>query len=225
MISANARKKPKPLALQIAEGDRSKRGRLKLASKSIPQPMRGLPACPPHLRGRARAAWNLLRNELEAMDLDATADAMLLEALCVNYQTHVKASLKIAQQGEVIKDAILSRDTGQIIGHRSKKNPWLAIREHAHRLLLSFFSEFAISPAARSRLNVPAPAHDDGCGSRPLRTETDGRRETENAVTKMDAQARCLRAHHRAEKAAPKTPDRTMSRIHSKHHPNPPSSA
>jgi phage terminase small subunit len=45
---------------------------------------------------------------------------------------------------------------GQIIGYRSKKNPWVAVREHAHRLLLSFCSEFGISPAARTRKNVRA---------------------------------------------------------------------
>jgi P27 family predicted phage terminase small subunit len=95
------------------------------------------------------------------MELDATADAMLLEALCTNYETAVRAHLKIRTQGEVIEDPIVSRDTGKIIGYRARKNPWLPIREHAHRLLLSFCSEFGVSPAARTRLNVTAPVHDD----------------------------------------------------------------
>jgi len=148
------------MALQIAEGDTRKRGRLKLAERlaSIPTPPHGLPDCPTHLHGRARSAWNLLRRELEMMELDATADAMLLEAACVNYETSVRAHLKIQRQGEVIEEPICSRDTGQIIGHRTKKTPWVAIGEHAHRLLLSFCSEFGISPAARTRLSVVKPS-------------------------------------------------------------------
>jgi P27 family predicted phage terminase small subunit len=163
-------RKPKPIAVQIAEGDRRKRGRLKLAEQlaSIPKTARGLPDCPRHLRGRARSAWNLLRNELETMELDATADAMLLEAACVNYATAVRAHLKIEKQGEVINDPIVSRDNGKIIGYRAKKNPWLPIREHAHRLLLNFCSEFGVSPAARTRLNVTTPAHDDADVERVL---------------------------------------------------------
>src|SRR6516162_2814097 len=154
-------RKPKPISLQIAEGDRRKRGRLKLATKSSPQPAHGLPACPHYLRGHARSAWNVWSAELQAMGLDSAADAQLLEAACVNFQTAVRAQLKIEKQGEVIDEPIISRDTGQIIGHRSKKNPWVAIRDHAQRLLLSFCSEFGLSPSARTRLNITAPSHSD----------------------------------------------------------------
>lgn len=161
MILAMRGRKPKPISLRIAEGDRRKVGRMKLATKSTPQPERGLPSCPYYLHGRARAAWNVWRVELEAMQLDAAGDAMMLEAACVNFQTAVRAHLKIEEQGEVINEPITSRDTGQIIGYRSKKNPWVAVREHAHRLLLSFCSEFGVSPAARTRLNINPPDHSE----------------------------------------------------------------
>lgn len=149
-------RKPKPIPRQIAEGDTRKIGKHKLEERlaSVPKGGRGLPDCPRHLSGRARFAWNLLRSELETMELDAKVDALALEALCANYATSVRAHLKIQKQGEVIEDPIVSRDTGKIIGYRAKKNPWLPIREHAHRLLLSFASEFGISPASRTRLSV-----------------------------------------------------------------------
>jgi P27 family predicted phage terminase small subunit len=155
-------RKRKPIERQIADGDTRKRGRLKLAEQlaSIPKTARGLPDCPRHLRGRARAAWNLLRSELEAMELDATADAMLLEALCTNYETAVRAHLKIAQQGEVLEESIVARDSGKVLGHRFRKNPWVTVRADAHRLMLAFASEFGVSPASRSRLNVTTPAHE-----------------------------------------------------------------
>lgn len=161
MIPAMRGRKPKSIALQISEGDTRRRGRLKLATKAIPQPAHGLPDCPSHLRGRARAAWNLWRSELEAMDLDAAADAMMLEAACVNYETAVRAHQQIQRQGEVIEEPVIARDSGKVLGHRAKKNPWVGIREHAHRLLLAFCSEFGLAPSARTRLSVTAPRDTD----------------------------------------------------------------
>ena len=154
-------RKPKPIGLQIVEGDRRKRGRLKLQNQANSQPARGLPACPYYLRGHARAAWNVWSAELQAMGLDSAADAQLLEAACVNFQTAVKAHLQIQRESEVITEPIIARDSGKILGYRSKKNPWVAIRQDAHRLLLSFCSEFGVSPAARTRLNITAPSQSD----------------------------------------------------------------
>jgi len=161
MIPAMRGRKPKPISLQISEGDTRRRGRLKLSTKAIPQPAHGLPDCPRYLRGKARGAWNLWRAELEAMDLDAAVDAMTLAAACMNYATCVKAHLKIEQQGEVIEEPIIARDSGKVLGSRIKKNPWVAIRADAHRLLLAFASEFGLAPAARTRLSVTAPRNTD----------------------------------------------------------------
>jgi P27 family predicted phage terminase small subunit len=154
-------RKPKPISQQITEGDRRRHGRLKLATKSNPQPACGLPACPHYLRGHARAAWNVWSAELQAMGLDSAADAQLLEAACVNFQTAVTAHLQIQKQGEVVEELIIARDSGKVIGHRVRKNPWVTVREHAHRLLLSFCSEFGVSPAARTRLNIERPRTDE----------------------------------------------------------------
>jgi len=135
-------------------------GRLKLAAaaQSVPEPSAaGLPDCPSYLHGQARAAWHLWKTELEVMGLDAACDAPTLASACMNFQTVVTAHLKIQKEGAVIREPIVSRDTGLVMGHRVKKNPWVSVREHAHRLLLGFCSEFGISPAARTRLNVNVP--------------------------------------------------------------------
>ena len=155
-------RKRKPLERQIAEGDPRQRGKHALEAKlaRVPRPTRGLLECPRHLKGRARKAWLFWATELEDMQLDARCDALMLEAACMNYQTAVKAHLKIEKQGEVIEDPIVSRDTGQVLAYRLKKNPWIAVRGDAQRLLLAFASEFGVSPAARTRLNVSAPAHE-----------------------------------------------------------------
>src|SRR6266581_3004183 len=97
-------RKPKPAARQIAEGDPSKRGVHKLDSRleAEPQATRGLPACPKHLKGLARKAWRFWAAELEAMQLDARPDSMMLEGACVLYQTAAEMYELIEQQGKLV---------------------------------------------------------------------------------------------------------------------------
>lgn len=84
-------RKPKPVALRIAEGDPSRRGVHKLEGMldAEPKAARGLPECPKHLRGVARKAWRFWAEELAGMNLDHRPDAMMLEAACASYQTFV----------------------------------------------------------------------------------------------------------------------------------------
>src|SRR5574337_2001247 len=88
-------RKPKPITQHIAEGDPSKLGVNKLDERLAKQPKaaRGLPICPRHLSGRARAAWNFWKAELEGMKLDCRPDAMMLEGACVNYARAVQADI------------------------------------------------------------------------------------------------------------------------------------
>src|SRR5687767_999843 len=94
-------RKPKPTARHIAEGDPSKFGVHKLDAKleAEPKATRGLPPCPNHLKGITRKAWRFWAEELEGMSLDCRPDAMMLEACCVFYQTHVEMYELIEQQG------------------------------------------------------------------------------------------------------------------------------
>jgi phage terminase small subunit len=74
-------RKPKSAASQIAEGDPAKRGKHKLEARleSESKAVRGLPACPQHLKGTARKAWRFWAAELEGMNLDCRPDALMLE--------------------------------------------------------------------------------------------------------------------------------------------------
>jgi len=71
----------KPAKTQIREGDPRRRGSRKLqqALDSQPKAASGLPKCPPHLKGRARATWMFLREQLELMDLDCAPDCLIVE--------------------------------------------------------------------------------------------------------------------------------------------------
>ncbi len=149
-------RKPKPTARQIAEGDPRKRGKRKLdeALDLEPKAARGLPDCPRHLKGRARAAWNFWREELEAMKLDSRPDAMMLQAACIAYADAMEAHLQIERLGAVVEEPIQLKETGEIVGFKLKKNPWVEVKNRALMLMGRFCTEFGLSPVSRTRLKV-----------------------------------------------------------------------
>src|SRR5579885_1119219 len=148
-------RKPKPTARQIAEGDPRKHGKGKLQERLDlePKPARGLPACPLHLKGRARLAWEFWREELAAMKLDSRPDAMMLEGACVGYSRAVEADLILAEEGLVVEESIID-DSGNKVVLKVKNHPAIAISNLAWKQVRAFCSEFGLSPVARTRLKV-----------------------------------------------------------------------
>src|ERR1700680_3627359 len=112
-------RKPKPLERQIIEGDPRMRGKGKLQQRLDAQVKArgGLPRCPTHLRGRARACWNLWKQELELMGLDCRPDAMMLEGACVNYARAVQADIQLARFGITVEEPVVDGE-GEEIGVR-----------------------------------------------------------------------------------------------------------
>jgi phage terminase small subunit len=110
-------RKPKPTAHHISDGDRRKLGKRKLQERlaAAPKATRGLPPWPGHLRGRARAAWNFWREELNALKLDFRPDAMMLEGACVNYARTVRADLLIAKEGFTIEQPIFGSTQNPLV--------------------------------------------------------------------------------------------------------------
>jgi P27 family predicted phage terminase small subunit len=149
-------RKPKPTARQIAEGDPRQRGVHKLDEKlaSEPAATKGLPACPPHLAGRARSVWKFWAEELEAMDLDRRPDAMMLEGACVNFARAVEADILVQIEGLVIVTEIHSNKAGEVISIKKRKNPAVEISSKAWMIVRAFCSEFGLSPVSRTRLAI-----------------------------------------------------------------------
>jgi phage terminase small subunit len=89
----------KPLAVQISSGDPRRRGKRKLAdaAEKQPQPEKGLPRCPFHLKGRARSAWRFLSQQLEQAGLDRRIDTFTLEALCLSYAAALAAEEQLTK--------------------------------------------------------------------------------------------------------------------------------
>lgn len=152
-------RKPKPVSQQIALGDPRKRGKNKLQEqkdaeiKATP----GLPSCPKHLSGKARAAWNFWAKELQLMNLDCMPDAMMLEGACVNYARAVEADFIVNRDGLVLEISTIDEDTGERRILRTQANPAVTISNNSWRLVRSFCSEFGLSPVSRQRLTIETP--------------------------------------------------------------------
>ena len=149
-------RKPKSVAAQIAEGDPSKRGVNKLQARAGAEPKatRGLPACPKHLKGIARKAWNFWREELGSMQLDARPDAMMLEGCCVSYAPFVELHELIETQGKLVAQKERNPQTGQMEIVDVRPHPGLHIRDRALMQMRAFCSEFGLSPVSRTWLTI-----------------------------------------------------------------------
>lgn len=145
----------KPAALRAGEGDTCKIGSRKFQEQlnAEPKATRGLPACPRHLHGRARAAWGFWATELADMNLDNRPDAQMLEGACVNYARAVQADLLVEKEGLMVEESALNAD-GEKVVLRVKYHPAITVSNAAWRQVRAFCSEFGLSPVARARLSI-----------------------------------------------------------------------
>lgn len=118
-------RKPKPLNIQIAEGDPRKKGVRKLqeATQGELKAQHGLPVCPDYLDELEREQWRKWSEELEAMDCDYRIDAAKLEAACIAYG-EVRRAIKPVERRQALK------------------------------VFQSLTSDFPFSPASRSRIHI-----------------------------------------------------------------------
>ena len=153
-------RKPKPTAQQIAEGDPRKLGvhRLEQKLEAEAKGARGLPNCPPHLKGLARKAWRFWSEELAHMNLDCRPDALMLEGACIAYQAAIQAYETIQAQGPLVAKRILDPETNKLVVSNVKPHPAVAQGNAAWMLLKAFCSEFGLSPVSRTRLTIEKPA-------------------------------------------------------------------
>src|SRR4051812_27544555 len=122
-------RKPKPKRTQIAAGDPRDRGKHKLEEQleAEPKAERGLPACPRHLKGRARAAWIFWARELATMEIDNRPDAHMLEGACVAYDAAVDAYETVQKQGRFFPKRIMDPATNTLVIVDLKPHP--AVRQ------------------------------------------------------------------------------------------------
>jgi P27 family predicted phage terminase small subunit len=139
--------KPKPAELKILEGNPGKRP----IDPDRPQPTRGLPPCPTHLKGEARREWRRLGSRLEAVGLVTNVDTAAFAAYCQAWSRWVDAEKNLAREGTIIK-----APSGYPI-----PNPWLAVANKAMEQMKAFLVEFGMTPSSRNRV-ATAPIPDAG---------------------------------------------------------------
>lgn len=148
-------RKPKSAERQIAEGDPAKRGVHKLAQKlaATPKARSGLPACPRHLKGRARYAWGFWSEELAVMKLDKRPDGPMLEGACQQYARAVQADLIVEREGLICTENYID-DEGHVVPLRVKKHPAVEISNRSWLIVKAFCCEFGMTPVSRTRLTL-----------------------------------------------------------------------
>ena len=152
-------RKPKPTALQLAEGDPRKVGvgKLERRLESEAQATRGLPKCPSHLKGLARKAWKFWSRELDIMRLDCRPDGPMLEGACIAYQMAVEAYEVIQKQNSIIAKRALDPETNRLVVIDVRPHPAVAQMNAAWAQVRAFCSEFGFTPVSRSRLAIEKP--------------------------------------------------------------------
>ncbi len=139
-------RKAKPTALKILHGDFEKNPQKR--NKREPQPPRGRPACPQHLKGEARKAYKRCADLLAQMKVLTQADREALETYAQAYQKWRDALALVERDGMVIHGI-------DALGNKTiKRNPAdRAVLEYGNKMI-KLLSEMGLTPSSRTRLQV-----------------------------------------------------------------------
>ena len=135
-------RKPMPTAIKLRDGNLGKRA-LNHDEPVLPD---GVPACPDHLEGEARAEWFRLVGPLYEAGVLTTVDRGALAAYAQAWCRWVEAEEKLKTTPILMKTP-----SGYI-----QQNPWLGIANKQMELMGRYMVELGMTPSARSRLKVAA---------------------------------------------------------------------
>jgi P27 family predicted phage terminase small subunit len=147
----------KPTALKILEGNR---GHRPLNPEAEPRPAKGLLRTPSGMSKEARKLWRTLSAELDRLDLLTVVDETALKAACLGAATAEAADIQIAKiQARMAKGKPEAGDyTNLAMLNNVSKRGWQQYK--------SFATEFGLTPASRSRINVDPGKRPSGSDKR-----------------------------------------------------------
>jgi len=131
----------KPTALKELAGNPGKRA----LNAREPQPRTKRPKMPTHLTEAAQIEWRRVVRELSAMKLLTSADADALAMYCSTYDIWVKSSAELQKNG-----MIEYTEKGYPL-----MSPHITIINQCLRTMKQLLTEFGMTPASRSRIQVP----------------------------------------------------------------------
>jgi P27 family predicted phage terminase small subunit len=136
----------KPTSLKILEGNR---GHRPLDLEAEPQPLKGLPE-PEGLPADARRIWDEIVPELDRLNLLTMVDGVSLESACRGAANARAADAEV----EKCMDKIRAGEANQETYYRlSMLN---SVSKKGWQQWKTFATEFGLTPASRSRINLAA---------------------------------------------------------------------
>lgn len=157
----------KPTNLKLLQGTFRK----DRAVTNEPKPESEIPSVPTHLSDEAKVEWGRISEKLLNLGLLTSIDRAALAAYCQCYSDWIEASRfcattkdgqdrKVIKTGEKIKQdkdgKVIERSGGNLV-----ENPYFSIQKRSLELMHKFLTEFGMTPASRTRINVPAEEHKD----------------------------------------------------------------
>ena len=115
-------------------------GRHKTINSSVPTPTRGRPACPANVTGEARAEWDRVTDELDAMGALYTADRAVLAMYCRAWSRYEEAEAAVDKYGLVTASA-----KTKVPQH----NMYITISNAAADRVAKLATELGLTPRAR----------------------------------------------------------------------------
>ena len=139
---------PKPSALKRLEGNPGKRPLPDNEPVTVPLSSLKPPSFLPPL---AKREWKRIVPQLNAMGLLSDLDISALAAYCVAYSTWVDALAQIKKTGALVRSP----------NGFPMPSPYIKISRDAQDEMMKWLKEFGMTPAARSRVAVPAAEAED----------------------------------------------------------------
>jgi len=140
---------PKPSVIAFLQGDPGKRRRYQVE----PAAPDGPPSCPDHLDDVAKAEWFFICGVLKDMGLLSRADRTALTCYVEAWSRYRKALDHVQRFGAVILSP-------------TKKypmvSPYETVMRKALKDVMTFLTEFGLTPAARARMRVESRSETEG---------------------------------------------------------------
>jgi phage terminase small subunit len=155
--------KTKPTELKKLEGNPGKR-RL---SELEPDPEPKIPACPAFLKGAGRKEWKRITAELFTLGLVTPIDRGALAGYCIAYgqleeaeqelarmKKSYREMRKVKKKNPDMKVSVSNGMTRETSNGNVIMEPMLSVRKQALEQMHKFLTEFGMTPASRSRIEV-----------------------------------------------------------------------
>lgn len=147
-------RKPKPTKLHVLNGNPSKLN-LKDREELEPKPKPTIPERPEWLTGEGEKMWNKLMPELERIGLMTVVDGEAFTAACQSWSIYVQCQKFLTESGFTYEYENKAGAVNEI------ERPQVKIGQKALDHFKSFITEFGLTPASRTRIQIKPQDTDD----------------------------------------------------------------